>query len=163
MRAWVAAVLAVTTWCATARADKGDFKIESDWWKLGLSTGGVFARDRGDATFTIGAVATRVHLREDFRWYGARFQLVADTNGSAPTAARWLVGAEAGVGMGYGAIVSYTGEHYTGRTDHGVAVHAKLTTGLVAVYTGVIAMVTSPDVYGIDVGLELKIPVWSGY
>ena len=106
----------------------------------------------------MGGVLTAVHLTEDAEWAGARVQLLADTNGNAPTATRWLVGGEAGL-LFFGAIVSYAGEHYGNRTDHGLAVHLKATIGYAAIYAGALAMVTSPDEYAFDFGLELKIPV----
>ena len=151
-RALLVAVASIA-FAAPARAEP--FSLEGDYVKIGPTIGGTFGRDRGDG-LTLGGVVTVVHSTHDLDWYGARAQLLYDSNGNA---ARWLVGAEVGEAV-FGVIASYAGEQYGGRTDHGFAIHGKLTTGIVGYYFGGLDMLTSKDRYAFDAGIELKIPVW---
>ena len=73
--------------------------------------------------------------------------------------ARWSVGPEAGVAV-YGMDVSYFGERVDGDTRHGFQVRTKLTVGLVAVYVRGAYVLSGPEASSLDVGLQLKLPVF---
>lgn len=128
------------------------------WYgKIGLETGAVFARER-DASPLLGATATFVRMNDDLEWMGLQADLLADWNGDRDAGARWSVGPEVGVAL-YGVDVGYFGERVDGETRHGVAVRAKLTVGLAAVYVRGAYALSSTEASSVDVGLQLKLPV----
>jgi hypothetical protein len=129
------------------------------WYgKVGLETGAVFARERA-ASPLLGATATFVRMNDDLEWFGLQADLLADWNGDRDAGARWSAGPEVGVAI-FGVDVGYFGERVDGETRHGVAVRAKLTVGLAAVYVRGAYALSSTEASSVDVGIQLKLPVF---
>jgi hypothetical protein len=145
-----------------ARADGpvGALPYIGDGWygKLGVQLGTAFARDRG-AGLVAGGVFTLVKLK-DMDWYGLQADLMLDTNGDADSGARWSIGPEFGH-LILGADVSYFGERVEGETRHGLAARGKLTLGFFAVYLRFGYLNADADPYSMEVGLQIKLPIFS--
>ena len=143
-----------------ARADSlvSALRLEGWYGKLGVESGVVFARER-DAAPLLGGTATFVHSNNYNEWFGLQADLLADWNGARDAGARWSVGPEAGV-LFYGVDVSYFGERVDEQNRHGMQVRAKLTVGLAALYVRGAYTVTPVESSSIDVGLQLKLPVY---
>ncbi len=132
--------------------------LEGWYGKLGLETGVAFGRERGAAPL-LGAVATFVRLNEHLEWYGLQGDLLVDWNGDRDAGMRWSFGPELGVAI-YGIDLSYFGERTDGETHHGFQARAKLTVGLAAVYVRGAHARGGEDESSLEVGLQLKLPVY---
>jgi len=143
---------------STAHADGGDFHVAGNVGKVGLYTGGVFARDRG-AGFLFGGVATFVHLDDDLKWVGIQADVGLDTNGHVDTGLRWTLGPEAGYAV-FGGQAGYFGERVNGDTRAGMFGGIKITVGFVALYLrGTKILSSRDDDVGIEIGVQGKYPV----
>jgi len=131
--------------------------LEGWYGKVGVESGVAFGRDRGAAPL-VGGVATFVHINDDREWIGVQADALADSNGALDAGLRWSLGPEAGVSI-YGIDVSYFGERVEGATHHGLAVRAKLTVGVAALYARASFALRGADERTYDVGLQLKLPV----
>ena len=156
----VLAVVAVVVLPGAARADSVASALRLEGWygKLGVESGVVFARER-EAAPRLGGVATLVHVNNYGEWFGLQSDLLVDWNGGRDAGMRWSAGPEAGV-MFYGADIGYFGERVDGANRHGMQVRAKLTVGLAAVYVRGAFTVTPVESKSIDVGVQLKLPVF---
>lgn len=132
--------------------------LEGYYLKVGAESGVAFGRERG-ASPLVGGIVTFVHINDDREWIGFQGDLLADGNGELATGARWSIGPEAGVSV-YGVDVGYFGARVDGETHHGMQIRAKLTVGLAAVYARVSYSLVNADEAGVDVGIQLKAPVW---
>ncbi|MBA2543409.1 MAG: hypothetical protein H0V17_27455 [Deltaproteobacteria bacterium] len=157
MRGSLIAALALSPAIATADPLAG-IHLEGWYLKLGAESGVAFARERG-ASPLVGGVMTFVHINDDREWVGLQGDLLADGNGELSTGARWSFGPEAGVSI-YGVDVGYFGERVAGATHHGMTVRAKLTVGLAAVYARASFSVVGADETTVDLGIQLKAPIW---
>jgi len=157
MRGFLVAIVAVAGARAAAADPLDGLHLEGWYGKLGVESGVAFGRERGTAPL-VGGVATFVHINDDREWLGFQADLLADGNGDLPTGVRWSVGPEAGVSI-YGVDVSYYGERVAGDTHHGLALRAKLTVGLAAIYGRTSFALRGSDERVFDVGLQLKLPV----
>jgi hypothetical protein len=151
--------------CAVPRpaaADLRELALAGWYGKVGLETGVVFARERGTSAL-LGGVATLVRIDEDLEWYGLQADLLIDGNGEGPAGARWSVGPELGRSI-FGFDVGYFGQRLDrgpdAATHHGFQIRVKLTVGVAAVYVRTSYALIGADEAALDVGLQLKAPVW---
>ncbi|MEO8705026.1 MAG: hypothetical protein ABI867_33545, partial [Kofleriaceae bacterium] len=133
-------------------------KLEGWYGKVGVESGVAFGRDRG-ASPLLGGVATLVHINDHLEWAGVQADLLVDWNGDRDAGTRWSVGPEAGVSI-WGADVSYFGERLEGDVHNGMQVRGKITVGLAAVYVRGAYAFGGSDAAVLDVGLQLKAPVF---
>ena len=145
-----------------ARADPMETGPSKDtgWFgKAGPLVGAAFVRDRGTG-FVGGVVGTVVHLNGDsFNWYGLQADVAMDTNGDADSGARYSIGPEIGQAF-IGASAGYFGENIDG-PRHGAYGMVKLTTGFAAIYLRVARVLSSDeDPTSLELGLQVKLPVW---
>jgi len=132
--------------------------LEGWYGKLGVESGVAFGAERGTSA-VVGGIATLVHINDRLEWIGLQGDLLADGNGRSEAGARWSIGPEAGVSI-YGVDVSYMGRRLGGDTQHGLAVRAKLTVGLAAVYARASYTLVGADTMEVDLGIQLKAPFW---
>lgn len=158
----LAVLVLVLATCAVPRAAAAapfrGLRLEGWYGKIGLESGVAFARERG-ASPTLGGAATFVHLDDHLEWYGLQGDLLVDWNGAGDAGARWSLGPELGVSL-YGLDISYFGERAAGQTNHGFQVRPKLTIGLVALYLRGGFAVTGAEETSLEVGLQVKLPVF---
>jgi hypothetical protein len=158
MRGFLIAALVAARPGFTSADPLEGLRLEGWYGKLGAETGVAFGRDR-ETSPLLGGVATLVHINDDLEWVGLQGDLLADGNGTSATGARWSFGPEAGVSV-YGVDVGYFGARVDGATRHGLQVRAKLTVGLAAVYARASFSLVGADTMDVDIGIQLKAPVW---
>lgn len=175
VRPALAAAVALAAALAAPRAAAADriraLHLEGWYGKLGLESGVVFGRERGAAPL-LGAAATLVRVNEHLEWYGLQGDVLVDWNGDRDAGLRYSLGPELGVAI-YGVDLGYFGERADGQTRHGLQARAKVTVGLAAVYvraayaagappavTGDRAPALSDEETSLEVGLQLKLPVY---
>jgi hypothetical protein len=157
MRALLIAVVLI--WAGDATADPlAGVNLEGWYGKLGVESGVAFGAERGTSA-VVGGIVTLVHLNERREWLGLQGDLLADGNGARSAGARWSIGPEAGVSI-YGVDVSYMGRRIDGATQHGMALRAKLTVGIAAIYARASYALVGADEMEVDIGIQLKAPVW---
>ncbi len=157
MRAFL--IVAVVAVARDAAADPlAGVNLEGWYGKLGVESGVAFGADRGTSA-VVGGIATLVHINDRREWIGLQGDLLADGNGARGASARWSIGPEAGVSI-YGVDVSYMGRRLDGATQHGMALRAKLTVGVAAVYARASYSLVGADEMEVDVGIQLKAPLF---
>ncbi len=157
MRASLIAIILIGASHAAADPLTG-VNLEGWYGKLGVETGVAFGAERGTSP-VVGGIATLVHINDRREWIGLQGDLLADGNGARGTSARWSIGPEAGVSI-YGVDVSYMGRRLDGATQHGMALRAKLTVGVAAVYARASYSLVGADEMEVDLGIQLKAPLW---
>ena len=135
-----------------------DLKLEGVYGKLGVETGYAFSRERGGSPH-VGVVGTLVHMNDELEWHGIQADFTIDGNGAQRAGGRWSIGPEAGVAI-YGVDLSYWGQRVDAGYHHGLQVRAKLTVGVAAIYLRAAHAMVGADETSLDVGLQLKAPVF---
>jgi hypothetical protein len=158
MRGILIALIVGSSSAANAGSLVDGLDLEGWYGKLGVETAVAFGPDRGTAPL-LGGVGTLVHINDHLEWVGFQSDVLVDWNGDRPAGTRWSVGPEAGVAL-WGADVSYFGQRTAGDNQHGLQVRGKLTAGLAAVYVRGAMVFDGDAATVIDVGLQLKAPVW---
>jgi hypothetical protein len=155
------AVVAVAVLAPRAAAADGmlsALKLEGIYGKIGVESGVAFGRDDRGSAPLLGIATTLVHVNDHLEWWGLQADALVDWNADHAAGTRWTVGPEAGVSI-IGADISYFGERFDGTTRHGMAVRAKLTVGLAALYVRGAYTVAPTDGSSLEVGMQLKFPV----